>query len=70
MQQDLNEVKRPARLLIEIINGLDKEQIEKFSPDSLTVKKFIKWPMIFLLFSSSMQSSLSVVMLKLVGELI
>lgn len=49
---------------------MDKELVEKVSPDSTTIKRFIKWPMIFLVWASSMQSSLSVVMLKLFGELI
>ena len=67
---NINEVERPARVLIDIINDLDKEVLEKVSPASATIKRFIKWPMIFLVWASSMQSSLSVVMLKLFGELI
>ena len=49
---------------------MDKELLEKVSPSSCTVKYFIKVPMVFLVWASSMQSSLSVVMLKLFGELI
>ena len=56
--------------MIEIINDMDRELLEKVSPSSRTVKNFIKVPLVFLVWASSMQSSLSVIMLKLFGELI
>ena len=63
-------MERPSRLLIEIVRDIDEELLKQVSPDTLTMKKFIKWPMMFLIWASSMQSSLSVVMLKLFGEII
>ena len=56
--------------MIDIVNNMDRELLEQVSPDSLMIKRFIKWPMVLLIWASSMQSSLSAVMLKLFGELI
>ena len=63
-------MERPVRVLIEVLGAIDKDLLRVVSPGSGLLKKMIKWPMLFLIWSSSMQSSLSVVMFKLFGELI
>ena len=40
------------------------------SPKTLTLKGWIKFPMVLLVICSSMQSGVSMVMLKMVGELV
>ena len=62
-------VQRPERLLIDIINDMDFEQLLAVSPASKYLKKFIKVPMLTCLQVSTMQSALGAVMFKLWAEL-
>ena len=61
---------RPARVLIEILNELPEEVLELVSPSSVTLKRYIKVPMLLLLINASTQSGLGTVFMKLIGELI
>ena len=63
-------MERPARLLIEAINDLPEEVLEYVSPQSVPLKRYIKVPMLLLLTNAGFQAGLSVVFLKLCGELI
>lgn len=44
--------------------------MEKVSPQTVSLKRFIKVPMVTFVSSSSVQSGICVVMLKLAGELV
>ena len=68
--QDFVEVERPARVLIEAIHDTSYEAMARVSPETLTLKRFIKVPMVLFVWSSSVQSGICVVMLKLAGELV
>ena len=64
------EMQRPARILIDAINDMPDEQIEKVSPQSVGLKTWNKIPMILLTVSSALQGSLTVVGVKLLMETI
>ena len=64
------ESTRPARVLIDLLNDFDEDALERVSKRSLTLKTFVKLPMLYLLLTAGMQSGLSIVFLKLFGELI
>lgn len=61
---------RPARILIEVINEIPEEALKEVSPESLGTKKYIKVPMLLLLINAGLQSGLSIVFCKFIGELI
>lgn len=63
-------MQRPAYQLIEVLNELTEAQVRVISPDSKMLKKLLKVPMVLLVLASATVSGLSVVMLKLFGELI
>ena len=56
-------------MLIEALNNLPEEVLEKVSPQSVRLQRWIKIPMLILLINSAFQSGVSVVFLKLTGEL-
>ena len=48
---------------------MPSEILEVISPKSMNLKRFVKMPLIYLLFLAGMQSGLCVVFMKLAGEL-
>ena len=60
---------RPARQLIEALNDIDPDLLEKVSPSSTILRTFVKLPMLFLLFNAGLWSGIGAVSLKLCGEL-
>lgn len=61
---------KPARILIEVLHNFDDEMLKDVSSRSLNVKRYVKLPMLYLLLNAGLQSGLSIVFLKLFGELI
>jgi len=56
-------------VLIETLNDLPIEEVEKASRRSRRLKKCIKAPMLLIVATSALQSGMTIVMLKLVTEL-
>ena len=52
------------------LNSLNEDKLMRVSPESSGLRSWLKLPMILLVLGSAMQSGISIVMLKLVGELI
>ena len=57
-------------MLIETLHEMRKEDVEEVSSRSLRLRFFIKAPMVLIISTSSAVSSLTIVMLKLITELI
>ena len=57
-------------MLIEAVNDLPEEVLVHVSPQSVRLKRYIKVPLLILLINAGFQSGLSVVFLKLCGELV
>ena len=53
------EGERPQRIMIEILNNMSYEDLKKISPDSLTLKKFVKVPMLLFVMGAAMLVSMS-----------
>ena len=66
----MTESLRPARILIELLNDMDRQQLEQVSKRSLNLQRCVKLPMLYLLINAGLQSGLSISFLKLFGELI
>ena len=49
---------------------MDADLLAQVSPDSTHLKRFVKFPMLYMLFLAGIQSGLSIVFLKLFGELV
>ncbi len=60
---------RPAHLIIETLNDMSPELVEKVSKQSLTLKALIKIPMVLTISTSALQSGVTIVTLKLLTEL-
>ena len=61
------EAERPDRMLMSLLYGLPKSSVEEISPDSLKLKAIIKVPLLVFVTSAAMISSISELMMKLVG---
>ena len=68
--ENLNEVQRPARALIDTIKEMTDEEIRQVSPNSLRLKRFVKVPLLLLLSAAGMMSGISISMLKFTTELV
>ena len=58
---------RPERVLIEVLYGLPKESVMRISPESLTLKTWVKLPMVIFATLAAMTSSISELCMKVVG---
>ena len=67
---DSKFVERPARILIEVIHSMPLEQLVLVSANSTLLKRWIKAPMILLIFGAGMTSTYNVLLIKLGGELV
>ena len=56
-------------MLIEVLTDMDNETFEAVSTHSKNLNRFVKLPMLYLLITAGLQSGLSIVFLKLTGEL-
>ena len=68
--ENLNEVQRPARTLIDTIKEMTDEEVRQVSPNSLRLKKLVKVPLLLLLSAAGMMSGISISMLKFTTELV
>lgn len=62
-------MQRPARQLIDVLNDIPSDLLDKVSPNSATLKYFIKLPMVCSIGTAAMQSGLTIMFLKLLTEL-
>ena len=53
------EGERPQRIMIETLNSISKEDLTKISPDSLTLKNFVKVPMLLFVMGAAMLCSMT-----------
>ena len=67
--ENLDEVQRPARALIDTINEMTFDEIRQVSPDSLKLKKLVKTPLLLIISASGMMSGVSISMLKFTTEM-
>jgi len=58
------------RILIETINACPEDLMMLISPQTMSTKKLIKMPMLCLIVCSSMMSAISMIMIKMLGELV
>lgn len=58
------------RVLIDKVNACPTELLMLISPQTIAIQRWIKLPMVMLVICSSMMSSTSMVMLKMLGELV
>ena len=65
-----SDPRRPARVLINLIDKCPIELILKMSPGSRRLKKNLKVPMIFLCWSCGVVNGCSLVFLKICGEIV
>ena len=68
--EDLSEVQRPPRALIDTINEMTIEEVRQVSPDSLGLKKMVKIPLLLLISAAGMMSGISISMLKFTTEML
>ena len=61
------EAERPDRTLMSLLYGLPRSSVEEISPDSLKLKAIIKVPLLVFVTPAAMISSISELMMKLVG---
>lgn len=64
------EMQRPARALIEVLNEMTREEVELVSPDSHRLRRFAKAPMLLVIAGAALCSGVTVALLKLLGELL
>lgn len=57
-------------MLIEVLNDIPTDLLAQVSPDSVNLARFLKMPLLYLLLLAGLQSGLSIVFMKLVGELV
>lgn len=57
-------------MLIEVLNDMPSDVLATVSPRSVNLARFLKLPMLYMLLLAGLQSGLSVVFMKLVGELV
>ena len=50
-----------------LLYGLPKESVRQISPDSLSLKRFMKVPLLIFVSAAAMISSISELMMKIVG---
>ena len=60
----------PSRVLIDALNNLPIETVQRISPSSVETKQWMKTPMVLYVLCSSMMSSLMAVLVKLLGQLL
>ena len=58
------------RILIDVINEMDYEKMAEVSERSITLKWLLKVPMILLIFTASLVSGASMLLLKVVDTII
>ena len=63
-------MERPERVLIDIVNACPNDLMTRISPDTMKIKDYIKVPMVLLILCSSMMSTISMIMIKMLGELV
>jgi len=63
-------VERPLRTLVDTINACPPDVLKTMSPKSENLKKRIKMPMILFLLCTAIMSGISMVMMKMIGELV
>ena len=61
---------RPTRVLIDILNNLPEEIVERISPASMKTKKWLKLSMVLYITSSAMMSALMAMLFKLVMNIL
>lgn len=59
---------RPERLLIQALNEMDVNDLEKVSPQSLQLKMYVKLPMLLFVLGASLLTQVSDLIFKLIGE--
>ena len=59
-----------TRVLISLISALSKEMVQEISPRSLSLHHSIKFQMVFMIWSCSLLSGISLVLLKCFGEIV
>ena len=64
------EPRRPARLLIALIDKLPVELVEEISPAQLKLKSNLKVPLVLLCWSSGLMNGCGLVFLKVCGEIV
>ena len=64
------EMQRPARALIEVLNEMTREEVELVSPGSHRLRRFAKAPMLLVIAGAALCSGVTVALLKLLGELL
>ena len=62
--------KLPFRKVIEVLVDIPYETLERVSPESLTLKTYVKAPMVLSALASALCGSIYIVTIKLVGEMI
>ena len=68
-EQD-DEVERPPRTLIETISEMTEDEVKQVSPNSLTLKKFVKIPLLLIVTSSAVMAGISISLIKMAVELL
>ena len=63
-------MERPLRILIDILNEMPKERLEKISERSMNLKYLLKVPMVMLIFLAAIVSGTSVLLLKIVDSIV
>jgi len=58
------------RVLIDTVHACPIDLLMTVSPQTVTAKKYIKMPMLLLIICSSMMSAISMIMIKMLGELV
>ena len=64
------EVQRPAFEIIEALHELTIEEVKVISPQSTTLRRLVKCPMLMHITSSALLSGMSVALFKFFGEII
>lgn len=64
---DSIEAERPDRVLMDILYGLPMESIKRVSPNSVDLKIWLKAPMLIFVSCAAMTSSLSELLMKVLG---
>lgn len=65
-----DEVERPPRTLIETISEMTEDEVKQVSPTSLTLKKFVKIPLLLIVTSSAVMAGISISLIKMAVELL